>query len=131
MDTAPDAPRDRAPPEPLYPTSLLDRVAAELLQCRAILSRVEHSVHDILDQHRAGGDERSWQRNLQDIDLLEQNLGDLALCLQNAARDPVLASAQGLEARPILAPLRLDDLRQRLTGRISSATARATDVEVF
>lgn len=124
-----DGAQDRAAPEPLYPTSLLDRVAAELLQCRAILSRIEHSVHDILDHHRAGGDARSWQRNLQDIDLLEQNLGDLALCLQIAARDPVLVTAGGLEPRPILAPLRLDALRQRLSGRPSGAAA--TDVEVF
>lgn len=121
---------DGAPHDVLLPSLLLGRIAAELERCREILSRVEHSVHDIIDHHRLPQDAGSWQRNLQDIDLLEQHLGDLAHCLSNAARDPALLTTPSLEARQILDGLRLDDLRQRLAGR-NLHPRRPRDVDLF
>ena len=121
-----------AAPEPdgLGPAPLLERVAIEILHCRSILSRIEQSVHDILDHGPPGVATRSWQKNMQDIDLLEQNLGDLARCLHAAATDPATQAADGLNETRVLGHLRLDDLRQRLRGRTAQIGQAAT-VEFF
>jgi hypothetical protein len=106
----------KAAPAQLHPTFLLDRVACELQHCSSILSRVENSVHDLL-QHNSGADgSLPWQRNLQDIDLLAQHLADLARCLLAASVDQSLQSAAEMNAHRVLGSLHLDDLRQRLCG---------------
>ena len=117
-------------PEALQPAPLLDRIAAELLQCRAILSRIEHSGHDILDTGPATATSRSWQKNMQDMDLLGQNLSDLACCLHAAAAEPAVRKACDLSAPRVLGHLRLDDLRQRLRGK-AAAPGQAASVEFF
>ena len=127
------APPLLAPPllaPPLLAADLLAQVAAELLHCKAILSRIEHSVHAVIDSHPASAETRSWQRNLQDIDLLEQQLGDLARCLTATAAEPALQEARALSIRQVLGDLTLDDLRQRLRGHVPAASA-APDIEYF
>lgn len=115
---------------PLLPAHLLTQVVAELLHCKSILSRIEHSVHAVIDSHPASSDTRSWQRNLQDIDLLEQQLGDLARCLSATAAEPAMQEARALSILQVLGDLTLDDLRQRLLGR-SQAFGQSAEVEFF
>ncbi len=115
---------------PLLPADLLVQVAAELSHCKSILSRIEHSVHAVIDSHPASSETRSWQRNLQDIDLLEQQLGDLARCLTAAAAEPAVQEARPLSILQVMGDLTLDDLRQRLLGR-SDAFGPSVAVEFF
>jgi hypothetical protein len=115
---------------PLLPADLLAQVAAELLHCKAILSRIEHSVHAVIDSHPASSETRSWQRNLQDIDLLAQQLGDLARCLTATAAEPAVKEARALSILQVMGDLTLDDLRQRLLGQ-SDALSKSLEVEFF
>lgn len=115
---------------PLLPADLLTQVVAELLHCKSILSRVEHSVHCIIDSHPNSSETRSWQRNLQDIDLLEQQLADLARCLTATAAEPAIREARALSILQVMGDLTLDDMRQRLLGRTEVFGQGAT-VEFF
>ncbi len=107
------------PPDesPLSAGPLLKRVGLELLQCRSILARIEHSVHLTLEGPASQTAPLAWQRNLQDIDLLEQILGDLAACLFAVADQPAMRSPHDLNEAQVLGPLRLEDLRHRLHGK--------------
>jgi hypothetical protein len=109
---------------------LLQRIAAELLHCQAILARIEHSVHAALQVPTPVSPPITWQSNLQDIDLLEQNLGDLAMCLSAIAGEPLLRATADLSAAKVLGPLRLNDLRQRLHGKPAAAEC-CGPVEIF
>lgn len=109
---------------------LLQRIAEELVQCQAILARIEHSVHLSLDGPAAQVAPLSWQKNLQDIDLLEQNLGDLALCLSAIAEQPAMRAVADLNEAHVLGPLRLEDLRHRLHGK-PERPERADPIELF
>ena len=109
---------------------LLQRIAIELLQCQAILSRIEHSVHVALDALAPLVPALSLQKNMQDIDLLEQNLADLALCLSAVAAEPALQAAQDLNEAHVLGRLRLEDLRHRLHCWPSNAEP-ADQIEIF
>jgi len=109
---------------------LLKRIAEELVQCQAILSRIEHSVHLSLDGPAAQVAPLSWQKNLQDIDLLEQNLGDLALCLSAIADQPPVRTLCDLNEAQVLGPLRLEDLRHRLHGK-PARLEPADPIEIF
>jgi hypothetical protein len=115
---------------PLLPSALLAQVAEELLRCRAILSRIEHSVHAVIDSHPASSETRAWHRNLQDIDLLEQNLADLARCLCATSAEPALQGGLPLSAVGVLGDLTLDDLRQRLRGH-TQVTESGGEIEYF
>lgn len=115
---------------PLLPGALLAQVAEELLRCRAILSRIEHSVHAMIDSHPASSETRAWHKNLQDIDLLEQNLADLARCLGAASAAPAIQEATALSPVDVLGDLTLHDLRQRLRGHMP-ATDTGGAVEFF
>lgn len=117
-------------PSQIATAPLLQRIAAELLQCRAMLSRIEHSVHAALEAPIAQVGSGSWQRNMQDIDLLEQYLGELALCLVAVAAEPALQMTADLSEAHVLGRLRLEDLRHRLQGRPSHAEP-ADHIELF
>lgn len=115
---------------PLSAGPLLKRIAQELLQCRSILARIEHSVHLTLDGPAAQTVPLAWQKNLQDIDLLEQNLGDLATCLSAVAEQPAMRPPHDLSESHVLGPLRLDDLRHRLRGK-PALPQTADPIEIF
>lgn len=119
-----------APTAMLSAGPLLKRIADELVQCQAILSRIEHSVHLSLDGPAAQVAPLSWQKNLQDIDLLEQNLGDLALCLSAIADQPSVRTLADLNEAHVLGPLRLEDLRHRLHGK-PARLEPADPIEIF
>jgi hypothetical protein len=104
-------------PDRLAPAPLLLRFAEELRQCREILARVEHTFHQVLDGEIRADQPRMWQVSIQSIDLLEQNLGDLAACITAIANEPNLLDCPNVSEARVLGPLKLDDLRQRLHGK--------------
>ena len=114
----------------LPPALLLQRIAAELARCQSLLDRIEHSVQVIMAAPSPGQLLCARRSELQDIDLLGQCLGDLALCLRSAAASPTLGAAADLDAGFVLGDLRLQDLRHRLVGR--QATGPEADrIELF
>jgi hypothetical protein len=115
---------------PLSAGPLLKRIAQELLQCRSILARIEHSVHLTMEGPASQSVPLAWQKNLQDIDLLEQNLGDLATCLSAVADQPAMRSPHDLNEAQVLGPLRLEDLRHRLHGK-PALPQIADPIEIF
>ena len=114
----------------LPPALLLLRIAAELAHCQSLLDRIEHSVQVIIAAPSPGLLLSARRSELQDIDLLGQCLGDLALCLRSAAASPPLGSAADLDAGFVLGELRLQDLRHRLVGRQGVAPG-AERIELF
>ena len=114
----------------LPPALLLHRIAAELAHCQSLLDRIEHSVQVIIAAPSPGLLLSARRSELQDIDLLGQCLGDLALCLRSAAASPPLEAAADLDAGFVLGELRLLDLRHRLVGR-QSAAPEVERVELF
>lgn len=112
----------------LAPAPLLLRLAEELRQCRAILASVEHTFHQVLDGEIGADQPRLWQVSIQSIDLLEQNLGDLAACMTAMADEPGLAGCPRLNEARVLGPLKLDDLRQRLHGKAGHPRASRTEL---
>ena len=113
----------------LAPAPLMLRLAEELRQCRAILAKVEHTFHQVLDGEIGADQPRLWQVSIQSIDLLEQNLGDLATCMTAMADEPGLAGCASLNEARVLGPLKLDDLRRRLHGKPGQQSA--TRIELF
>lgn len=101
----------------LPPALLLHRIAAELARCQRLLDRIELAVQVIMAAPPPGQMLSARQGELQDIDLLGQSLGDLALCLRAAAASPPLGAAVDLDAGFVLNGLQLSDLRHRLAGR--------------
>ncbi|MGV8952533.1 MAG: hypothetical protein ACOH2M_15610 [Cypionkella sp.] len=114
--------------------TLLARLAEDLTRCRSVLARIEVAVHHGLDAAKAGevGTDPPvyWQSNLQDIDLLDQHLADLAVCVQAIAADPAVQQGALLSGAHVLGPLKLDDLRKRLRGDTSQAED-ASNIELF
>lgn len=118
------------PPHKVPPAQLLLRMADEMQRCLAILTRVEQSCHQIVEDQPDASLPKVWRANLQDIDLLEQVLGDLALCLSGLAAEPQILGAAEISPLRILAATRLDDLRRRLTGRPDNGTS-SQRIELF
>jgi hypothetical protein len=87
---------------------LLLRAADEVALCRLLVARVEATLAEKIDAGMLGGEAP------QAIDLLDQILADLATCVAGLA-DGLPADTM-LVSGPVLARLRLDDLRRRLTG---------------
>ncbi|EEW24194.1 hypothetical protein [Rhodobacter ferrooxidans] len=114
----------------LAPSLLMQRVAAELSHCQAILRRVEHAVHETVLAPGANTTGPVWQKNMQDLDLLDQSLGDLALCLNSAAQGAALHNTVPLNAIEVLGALRLEHLRHRLKGT-SAVPDRIDHIEIF
>lgn len=113
---------------PLPPGLLLQRIAAELESCQMILARIEGCMHALLADVPVN--EALRRRDFQDIDLLGQLLGDLALCLTASAQTRPLRAGGALEGGVVLANLRLHDLRERLSGGEAQEVA-ADQVELF
>ncbi len=117
----------------LLPT-LLARLAEDLTRCRSVLARIEVAVHHGLDAAKAGEISTDppiyWQTNLQDIDLLDQHLADLAVCVQAVASEPAVQEGALLSGARVLGPLKLDDLRKRLRGDMTQ-TEDGSNIELF
>lgn len=104
---------------------LLHRAAEVLRDCETSVAAIETVVAPLADRGISARD----RMTLQDIDLVRQRLGDLATCLSGIA-DQQSRNVQ-FDAAAILAPLRLDGLRDRLCGLESEAVARQSRCEIF
>ena len=105
--------RDLPDPQVHTARDVLQRAAVEVQRCEVILRGIETAVAPMIARQRGSGGSPA----LQDIDLLGQSLADIATCLAGLAGQPG-ADAE-IDARSLLAPLRLDDLYQRLGGRVA------------
>lgn len=112
------------PASPLAASDFLQRVAAELAECHAMLTQIEGTVQPHLTLQ---GHDRFA---LQNIDLLGQTLADLARCLTAAAQTRAIGDANALCSVDVLSSLHLDDLRTRLTAGHDLVATRA-NVELF
>jgi hypothetical protein len=88
--------------------ALLLRAADEVTRCRQIVARIETTLAPMIE---SGSIDRTTP---QAIDLLDQMLADLVTCVAGLARH--LPEETEIAAGPVLALLRLDDLRRRLAG---------------
>ena len=109
---------------------LLRRVEAELGSCRRLLAMIESAVETMLSRGKVAPDDPLHVSEMQNIDLLDQTLGDLILCLQELASAPPMGTALPLRVAHITRRLRLADLRDRLSGRVTPVE-RGDDVELF
>ncbi len=109
---------------------LLRRIEAELGGCRRLLAKIETTVETMLSRGPVAADDPLHVSEMQNIDLLDQSLADLILCLQELASAPPMGTALPLRVAHITRRLRLADLRDRLGGRITPAE-RGDDVELF
>lgn len=114
----------RAPlPDSEPARDLLLRAADEVALCRLLVARVEAALAEKIEQGMLGGEAP------QALDLLDQILADLATCVAGLANG--LPSETMLAPGPVLARLRLDDLRRRLTGSGGSEDPPAARASLF
>ncbi len=97
-----------APAETEPARDLLLRAADEVELCRILVRQIEAALAPLIEQRMVGG------MAPQAIDLLDQVLADLATCVAGLARG--LPEGTTLAPGPVLALLRLDDVRRRLMG---------------
>ncbi len=109
---------------------LLRRVEAELGGCRRLLAQIEASVETMLSRGSIAPNDPLHVSEMQSIDLLDQTLADLILCLQELASAPPIGTALPLRVAHITRRLRLADLRERLVGR-GTAGERSAEVVLF
>lgn len=102
-----------AGPEPAR--DMLLRTADEVERCRLLVRQIEAAIAPMIASRIVVGVAP------QALDLLDQTLADLATCVSGLAR--------GLPDDTVLAMLRLDDVRRRLTGQ--EAAARDSAVTLF
>lgn len=109
---------------------LLHRIEQELAGCRAILVRVEMAVEALLKSAHVALDHPLHIVEMQNIDLLDQIIADVMLCLQDLGQSDAVASAQTVRLSVVTRRLRLAGLRNRLAGHATVADPGAT-VELF
>ena len=120
----------------LEPTSqiaaglLLHRLEQELAGCRTILVRVENAVETLLKSGNVALDDPLHIVEMQNIDLLDQILADVMLCLLDAAASEALSGAPALRLKDVTRHLRLAALRNRLAG-FATIDDRGNGVELF
>ena len=98
------------------PDLLLYRIEAELGGCRAILAKVENAVETLLKSGNVAADDPLHIIEMQNIDLLDQILADVMLCLQDLAGSESIQSAPALRLGLVTRRTRLAALRNRLSG---------------
>lgn len=87
------------------------RLVAEVERAEEALLRVEDSIAPLITQDSPAVASHA----LQDIDLVVQSLADIARCLDGLSRH--LPPLVVVDAQTLLAPLRLDDVVRRLSGK--------------
>lgn len=102
--------------------TLLGRLDTELAGCETILSRIEAICEALL--HPGPGTQSAGLdiAEAQAIDLLSQTLGDLRICLRGLKSSPPVQASLPIFLDPVLQGVKLDDLRQRLSGRTGRAS---------
>jgi hypothetical protein len=104
-----------APPT-LIAATLMHRLSDEIQRCRMVLARIEHTIHPVPEDAGAEAGRQPLHADLQDIDLLDQKLCDLATCMVTLGQDPAIMAASGISEARVLGSLKLDDVRRRLRG---------------
>lgn len=104
---------------------LLRRAAEVLFTCVDSVARIEDLIIP-LTQPEIG---KPGRPSLQEIDLLRQRLGDIAVCLTRIS--DFQTRNEPLDEATILAPLRLDDLRGQLMGRAPGVRSPQDDCVLF
>lgn len=112
------------------PDLLLYRIEAELGGCRAILAKVENAVETLLKSGNVAADDPLHIIEMQNIDLLDQILADVMLCLQDMAGSDPIQSAPALRLGLVTRRTRLAALRNRLAG-FAGAADDGDGVELF
>lgn len=116
------------PPLPHLP-DLLNRTAAQLRQCRAVVVQLEDAVHALID--KGGPQSMSGPlADLQAIDLLDQRLNDLALWADALAR-ATIGCHPDRSARDLTQDLRLAEMRTALAGADMADPVAAGHTEFF
>ncbi len=95
---------------PVESRHFLGRVDAELRRCGDLLSRIEEEVLPLISKEITP----SLRAALQDIDLLSQCIDDISRAVQGFAMGP--SAADAIDLAPIMATIRLQDMRIRLEG---------------
>ena len=118
------------PGGPIAPALLLLRIEAELAGCRSILAKVENSVETLLQSGNVAFDDPLHVAEMQSIDLLDQVLADLMLCLRDMSGTEAMTRAQPLRPGQVTRHMRLAALRSRLDGFVVAAE-QGDGVELF
>ena len=113
------------------PNLLLHRIEMELGNCRVILAKVEMAVETLLQSEEVAADDPLHIVEMQSIDLLDQILADLMLCLQDLARSDSITTAHAIRLGAILRRTRLAGLRNRLAGSAETEVDIGDGVELF
>ncbi|WP_395540347.1 hypothetical protein [Neotabrizicola sp. sgz301269] len=116
-------------PAPATMAEVIARTAEEVARCRAIVQRIEDTVHRLVESGRLRGAGLPLAE-VQSIDLLDQRLDDLSRWLSAIAP---LTGATPLPqpALDALAALRLEELRHALGGRARAHDPGAGLTELF
>ena len=109
---------------------LLRRIEQELAGCRAILVRVETAVETLLKSGDVAADDPLHIVEMQNLDLLDQILADVMLCLQDMGSSDAIAATRALRLGDVTRRLRLAALRNRLAGHATIANP-GNGVELF
>ena len=118
------------PTSPIAAGLLLHRIGQELAGCRALLVKVENAVETLLQSGNVAPDDPLHITEMQNIDLLDQIIADVMLCLQDLAGTEAIAAAQGLRLSEVTRRLRLAALRNRLAG-FATISDSGDGVELF
>jgi hypothetical protein len=104
---------------------LLHRAGEVLMTCADSVTRIEGLVLPMVEGAAIAPDRVA----LQEIDLLRQRLVDVATCLTRIS--DLQTRNEPLDPAVILAPLRLDALRNRLLGQETDTRSPQDDCIVF
>lgn len=120
----------QVPTSHIAASALLLRIEQELAGCRALLVKVETAVETLLRSGNVALDDPLHIAEMQNIDLLDQIIADVMLCLQDMAGSEAIESASSLRLGQITRRLRLAALRNRLAGYATVAD-HGNGVELF
>jgi hypothetical protein len=98
------------------PDLILHRIGAELGGCRHLLANEENALETLLQSGNVAADDPLHLVEMQNIDLLDQLLADVILCLQDMAGSEPIKMAAALRVGQVTRRIRLAALRNRLAG---------------
>lgn len=107
--------------------TLLRRTAAEIRHCRAMVTRLEDTVHDLVE---GGIGDTGPLQELQAIDRLGQRLDDLVRWTEGLAASTTGTSA-GRSLADLARPLLLAEMRQALAGAPAGAGQISGQIDMF
>ncbi|WP_322895403.1 MULTISPECIES: chemotaxis protein [unclassified Yoonia] len=113
-----------APPSDLY--ALLGNTGTALRRISAVIARLEDAS---LEQITGGADSHRADQALQDFDLVQQSLSDLAALLDDLGRSGLPAAPQDQQA--LIAQMRLAWLRDIIGGTAPTPDRGSARIAIF